>query len=247
MHMRKRVTETASRRPLPASDNPSRREEIYSRLREDIVTLRRPPGTPMSDKAISAELNISRTPVREAILRLVDEDLVTVIPSSGTFVTKIHAEALRNAKFVRSALERTAAAAAAKAASRQDVSDLKKIVASQVNAAENSQVDFYELDEAFHRRIFAISGHDEAWNTILRSKAQLDRVRYLSLGNESRLSQVVCEHSAIIEAIAAGEVTAAEASMLRHLDAAYVNVNRAVEVYQQYFARPEKPKSLRKY
>ena len=239
------MIDTAHSTRLPEPETVSRREEIYARLREDIVTLRRPPGTPMSDKTISAEFNISRTPVREAILRLVDENLVTAVPSSGTFVTKIHAEALKNAKFVRSALERAAAGAAARVATPQDVSDLKKIVASQAGAAENSQVDFYELDEAFHRRIFAISGHDEAWNTIIRSKAQLDRVRYLSLGNESRLSQVVKEHSAVVEAIAAGRDIDAEAAMLLHLDAAYVNVSRAVEIYQQYFAPPDSPRTRR--
>lgn len=233
------MTGNTSLRQTPRTESSSRREEIYVRLREDIVTLQRPPGTPMSDKAISAELNLSRTPVREAILRLVDEDLVTVIPSSGTFVAKIHANALKNAKFVRSALERAAAGAAAKTVSSQDIADLRKIVAQQIKAAESSQVDFYELDEAFHRRVFAISGHDEAWSTILRCKAQLDRVRYLSLGNESRLSQVVTEHTKIVDAIAAGEPQTAETSMLRHLEAAYVNVNRAVKVYQQYFAPDE--------
>lgn len=220
----------------PAVEHPSKREEIYNYLREEIVTLRRPPGSPISDKEISAELKISRTPVREAILRLTDEGLVTVIPSSGTFVTKIHTQALTNAKFVRTALERAAVAAAAKVATAQDISDLRKIIDDQTKAASSSQIDFYELDEAFHKRIFSISGHVEAWETILRSKAQLDRVRYLSLNNHRRLTEVIEEHSAVIDAIEKGKQSLAEKKMLNHLNAAYINVDRAIKIYQQYFA-----------
>src|SRR5699024_6397040 len=178
----------------PTVEHPSKREEIYNYLREEIVTLRRPPGSPISDKEISAELQISRTPVREAI------------------------------------------AAATKVATAQDISDLRKIVNDQKKAANSSQIDFYELDEAFHKRIFSISGHDEAWETILRSKAQLDRVRYLSLNNQHRLSEVIAEHSAIIDAIEKGKESLAEEKMLNHLNSAYINVDRAIKIYQQYFA-----------
>src|SRR5262249_32808570 len=86
---------------------------LYRGLKAEIVSMRRKPGESIVEREIAARFGVSRTPVREAILRLADEALVDIFPQSGTFVAKIPLAALPEAILVRSALEQLTARLAA--------------------------------------------------------------------------------------------------------------------------------------
>lgn len=219
-----------------ADKSSSLRDEIYEQIREEIITLRRPPGAPLSDKSISQELNISRTPVREAILKLVDEGLIQVFPQNGTFVAKIYAPALKNAQFIRFALERTAIRQAATNATRRDVATLTRIIEQQQKSAEGDPGEFYRLDENFHRYLFEVSGYADAWSTVLRAKSQLDRVRYLSLINRERMSDILKEHELILLSVSEKNPDRSEKNMENHLEQAYNNINNTVAKYSSFFS-----------
>lgn len=214
----------------------SLRDEIYEQIREEIITLKRPPGAPLSDKVISLELEVSRTPVREAMLKLVDEGLVQVFPQIGTFVAKIYTPALKNAQFIRLALERTAIRNAAGNATQRNITALGRIIEQQQKASESDPGVFYRLDENFHRYLFDVSGHSEAWGTVLRAKSQLDRVRYLGLIDRERMTDIIREHGEILAAVAEKDPVKSEASMEMHLEIAYRNIMNTIEKYSTFFS-----------
>ena len=82
------------------------REYAYRVLYQNIMTLKLPPGTAMSEQELSGILKVSRTPVREAFIRLAQSGLLEVLPQRGTFVSKIHTEQLAEFRFFRVTLER---------------------------------------------------------------------------------------------------------------------------------------------
>lgn len=98
---------------------------IYQVLWNDIVSLRRYPGDPILEKEIAAQFGVSRTPVREAILRLSNEKLIEILPQSGTFVARIALDTLPEAIVVRKALEDVTVRAAAVKASRTQIATLR--------------------------------------------------------------------------------------------------------------------------
>ena len=78
---------------------------VHRRLRDDIVSMRRRPGDVIFEKEIAIEARVSRTPVREALLRLADERLIEIVPKSGTMVSRIPAEILPEIIVARAALD----------------------------------------------------------------------------------------------------------------------------------------------
>ena len=84
----------------------STREAVYMELREQILKLQLPPGTPLSENETSLLFKVSRTPVRESFLRLAQEGLVQVLPQRGTFVSLIDTALVEEARFMREQLEK---------------------------------------------------------------------------------------------------------------------------------------------
>ena len=94
------------RRTLPRPGaTPASAATIYETIRTDIVRMRLRPGERLSENELGIRFRTSRTPVREAIVRLVDDGLIEVWPQRGTFVSRISLKAIKRARFVRSALE----------------------------------------------------------------------------------------------------------------------------------------------
>ncbi len=80
-------------------------DQVYEALKKAIVSLRLPPGTSISENRICRQIGVSRTPVRSAIIRLVEDGLIEVFPQKGSFVAPIKLSAVRNNHFIRKALE----------------------------------------------------------------------------------------------------------------------------------------------
>src|SRR5262249_60436522 len=96
---------SARSRPVPSGGAPLRAETaaklLYRELKADIVSMRRKPGEAIVEREIASRYGVSRTPVREAILRLADEALVDIFPQSGTFGSKIPLGAYPEANLIR--------------------------------------------------------------------------------------------------------------------------------------------------
>src|SRR6266705_3446834 len=137
------------------------------RVKAEIVLMRRKPGAPIIEREIASSYGVSRTPVREAVLRLADEALVDIFPQSGTFVARIPLASLPEAILVRKALEQLTARLAAQSASREQVTELHALIDRQRRLARLGDRDrFHEADEAFHAVIADAAGHPGIWALI---------------------------------------------------------------------------------
>ena len=219
---------------------------IYETLRERIVSLQLLPGAPISEKQFVEAFGVSRTPVREAVLRLAEDQLVDIYPQSGTFVSLISESAARDAMAIRIALERSAVREAAKRASQGDVEELQRLLRRQrLAASERDIADFHEADEAMHRALAVIAGHPNFWRVIKREKAHVDRLRLLTLQVPGRFEAVLTQHEAIVAGVAARDPVAAEAAMDAHLQRVLPGLDAIRETYPDNFeteaaARPRR-------
>ncbi|GIF73552.1 GntR family transcriptional regulator [Asanoa siamensis] len=178
-------------------------DEVYAALVTAIRDLRLAPGTALSETDLAEQLGVSRTPLREAIARLADAGLVTVVPQVGTRVALIRLRDVEEARFVRENLE----AAAFAGACGGDVAELRALLDRQRLAARAGDPDgFFAADEALHEQIFVLSGHPGAWQAVQRMKVQLDRLRRLSLPDPRTLRELLAEHRAIVDALERGDV-----------------------------------------
>ena len=155
-------------------------EQVFRTLRSSIVTMQLTPATALSEQDIAGRLNVSRQPVREAFIKLSEIGLVRVLPQRGTFVVKISAKAVTDARFVREAVECAIARRASEGIGEAAMDDLRAILAEQRKAARDPEA-FFVLDEAFHRGLANAAECAYAWKVIEEAKAQMDRVRFLSL------------------------------------------------------------------
>lgn len=192
---------------------------IHGLLRDDILSLRLAPGSQLNEKDIAAQHGVSRTPVREALLRLSDEGLVDIVSKSGTYVSRIPLADLPEAITIRRILEQHAVRAAVERASKSQIIELGAILARMAEAAEAADTEsFHRADEAFHEAIAAAGGHPGVWTLVRHVKLQVDRFRRLTLPLAGRMARVVAEHEAVLKAIEQRRPDAAAEALGRHID-----------------------------
>lgn len=198
------------------------RDQIYPVVRGLILTGAIKPGEVIDEKAIAAQLHVSRTPVREAVKRLSDEHLVDVAAQSATRAARIDRREIEESFLIRRALEMESAAQAASRMTQEHADRLHDILTRHARAIERRHyVEAIAQDDAFHRAITAISDLPRLWGTIEISKAQLDRCRHLMLPRAGQAEATLEQHREIIRALNSRDPAKASAAMKAHLDAAY--------------------------
>jgi len=208
---------------------------VLTQLIAAIRDLRLPPGRLLSEAELCQQLQVSRTPIREAIARLQDMGLVQVLPQIGTLVAKIRLTDVEEARFVRESLE-MAALAAACAMPVLDVSELRLLVASQQQAAKNGDLDaFFNADEALHAKIFDLSGHPGAWLAVQRMKLQLDRLRRLSLPDHATVLDLIAEHILIVDALETRQAALGMERIKTHARRVLEHAPRLQRLHPDYF------------
>ncbi|NAZ75946.1 FCD domain-containing protein [Kineococcus sp. T13] len=210
------------------------------RLRRRIVGLELAPGAPLSENELAGELGVSRTPVRESLIVLVEEGLVSVVPQVGTFVSPVRLGDIATAQFIREALELASLGEAVERADDSDVAELRELLAEQRRAAARDDQDaFMALDDAFHVRLMAVSAHAAAWRAVGRAKAHLDRARRMSLPLPDQLGVLIDQHEAVVDAVAARDATAAAAALRTHLRKVFDDIAVIREQHPGFFTADE--------
>ncbi|HVK21887.1 MAG TPA: GntR family transcriptional regulator [Actinokineospora sp.] len=191
-------------------------DRVYDQLATAIRDLRLPPGAALSETELAMRLHVSRTPLREALARLAENGLVTVVPQVGTRVALISLDDVVQAQFVREHLE-VAAFSFACGRPERDVSALRETLVEQELAHAKHDVDgFFAADEAFHELIFATSGYPGAWRAMQSVKVQLDRLRRLSLPEADTVAELITEHTTIVDALESGDTSTGVDWLRRH-------------------------------
>jgi len=195
-------------------------DRAYVQLRDRIVTLALGPGAALREDALMRELQIGRTPLREAVKRLALEGLVEVRPRSGTYVTDVEASDIVHIAEVRAELESQAARLAAKrmtdelrAVAAELIAELDRV--EDVGGIEGSM----RLDERVHRFVWAAAANPYLQDALERFWAHSLRIWYLVLDRVPTLPHTVHEQRAVVEALVAGDARRAGARMRQHVQA----------------------------
>jgi DNA-binding GntR family transcriptional regulator len=194
-------------------------ERVHKALRSAIVEVRLRPGSGLSEKEIAACLHISKTPIREALIRLVEERLVTVVPKSGTRVAPIDIDRFREGCFARLHIEVAAVAQAATLRTDENIIQMKANLSRQREALEKQAYwDFFLCDEQFHALILKAAGLPGLIPIMEAAKVEVDRIRSLKNRLGVRRTEIVIrEHELIVEAIAARDPGRAAQAIREHL------------------------------
>jgi DNA-binding GntR family transcriptional regulator len=223
----------------------SARGVVHEILRNRIVGLEYAPGEPLSETDLATKLGVSRTPVRESLILLADEGLVEVVPQVGTFVSRIRKSDTAAAQFVREALERAALLDGGASIGEVGIRDLQAMIAEQ-NAAEaaDDHERFFVLDDAFHSALMRASGHGSAWPIVGQAKSQLDRARRLSLSRTQQLRMLTDQHAAVVDRLAAGDVSGADIALRDHLRLVFSDIKAIREEHPEMFEDEGAPVAL---
>jgi DNA-binding GntR family transcriptional regulator len=192
-------------------------DRAYAALRDRIVGLRIAPGAPINEDALGRELDMGRTPVREAIKRLALENLVTVFPRRGTFASEINITDLAHISDVRQVLEGHAAYRAAErlTAGRRD--ELDALLARIDAPGEATRDELMQLDAQIHRFVHRCTANPYLEETLARYFNLSLRIWYLVLDRLPHLTERVREHRALLEAIRAGDAERARTISAEHV------------------------------
>lgn len=211
-------------------------QQVYEDLRGKIVRGELRPGESLSEASTAEGYGVSRTPVREVFWHLVEDGFLRVVPQVGTYVAPISIAAVRDSQFIRETLECRAVADAARAGTPAQTVKLRRFLSEQAKVVQAGDLAaFFALDEAMHRYLMDMAGHPFVWQVIAGAKAQLDRVRFLSLEDPDWLSMILDQHGAIIDRVAARDADGAGGIMQQHLRTAFAAIDRIAAERPNFF------------
>lgn len=212
---------TGSTTPGQSPSRPyvSANQQVYAAMREAIIRCDLLPGEKLSESDVSAQFGVSRQPVREAFIKLSQDGLIQVLPQRGTFVSRISTKRVSDGRFIREAVEVAIVERAVKVIGSAQLDLLADNLQAQAQEAqqENRQ-HFFELDDDFHYALAKAVDCVMAWKMLQDIKANMDRVRYLSLFKESPLRDLQQQHQAIFEALKTRDLNAARTAVKSHLN-----------------------------
>ncbi len=221
--------------PLEPIDRPSVTDQIFEKLQSQIINLALPPGVKISEAEVAKALNTSRQPVRDAFFRLSNSGFLDIRPQRATRVSLISIDKVMESRFVRTALEIETIRIACQQIRESELLQLQRNIEQQRTAIQDDDRPlFHQLDDEFHKRICAISGHPFTWQIISESKSHLDRVRLLSLSfNQERTMQ---EHRGLLHAMENRDSENAVLLMRQHLSRLVEEMARIRSENAGYFA-----------
>jgi DNA-binding GntR family transcriptional regulator len=196
-------------------------EQAYSILKEQIVTLKLKPGQLLMVQQLALEMGLSRTPVREALIRLSEELFVTETDGNKFKVSEISWKWIEDNYNVRSILEEAAISYAAKNATSEQIQQLEKITDQMAMARDAMDyAAYFELDCSFHKSIVAISNNIILSRLSEQTSDHQQRIRYCTMGKSAELQRSFSEHSDMVRYIREHKVEEACSIAKTHLERA---------------------------
>jgi len=195
--------------------------QVFEALRESIVSVQLEPGTVLQRAELAEHFGISQTPIRDALIRLGEEQLVDIFPQHSTVVSRIDLTAALEAHFLRRAIEveilKTLCALA-----DPEHSALMQRLTFQIGLQEAAlkPLDVHRLavaDVAFHKEMYDAAQVASLWGLLRKQSGHVDRLRHLNLPAKGKAQAIVQDHRDILDALKARDAPAAEAALRQHL------------------------------
>jgi DNA-binding GntR family transcriptional regulator len=191
-------------------------QRVAERLRERIVAHTLAPGSWIDEQALTAELGISRTPLREALKVLAAEGLVTMKLRRGAYVTEVSERDLSEVFHLLSLLESDAAAVVAQEAGDEQIAELAALH-QQLEATVDDRDAFFAANEHFHMRLLEIAGNRWRNQMVADLRKVMKLYRHHSLFKQGRLEASLKEHRRLMAALKARNAPLAQQLMQQHL------------------------------
>ena len=191
--------------PAPTRKNVRTKIDVHNQLKDQIQFLDMMPGEVIRENELIERLGVSRTPIREALIRLSGEYLIDIYPQRGTYVSMISFDIARECAYMRHILDTDICVTLCreKRDLKEDLEDVMFFLQKAVN--RGNVIDYIKSDNKFHKTMFQIAGHALTWSIISDSRAHYNRVLTLDLRREGVMEKSLEEHRRMIELIAAGK------------------------------------------
>lgn len=182
------------------------RDYVYHTIKKMIFTLKFLPGSRLSEVKVSEILETSRTPVREAFIRLAEEGLMGILPQRGTIVSLINRDHVEEGRFIRRALEEQVMKLVMTQYREETQIVCKKILQEHELVSDNDYEQQSYYDSLFHHEIYRLVGMERTWNMIEKMNIDYYRMQYLVLIDYIKNESVLADHYAILKSITEGNV-----------------------------------------
>jgi DNA-binding GntR family transcriptional regulator len=216
-------------RQTPASGNRLLREAVYDQLRADILGLDLPPGAEIREAELAARFELSKSPVRDALMRLEREGLVITSPRQGYRVAPIRLSDVQDMFHLRAVLERACVERIVQTGTDEQLQTLEAFRKFEPDAWNGS---FIQYNHAFHKQLAELSGNQRLRDHLVDLIGQMERVTLMSVdrvrlgsGNTQPLAD---EHCRIIDALQARQSRLSERLAEQHISGAGKRVYEAI-------------------
>lgn len=217
-------------------ENTSLNENTYALLKNDIMTFKLIPGEAVSAAKIADRYNVSRTPAREAIVKLDKEGLLKIIPQSKTLISKIDLKRAAQEWFVRSSLEIDMVPSFVKYCTDETIQRMEENLEAQKRThIPADAIEHFRLDNAFHGIIYETARENLAKEIIDSQMTHYNRIRFLTDLNMEIRQKTLKEHEDMIQAAREKDVEWLQALIKHHIRRIYNEQNEIVEKYPDYF------------
>ena len=209
---------------------------VYEELKRNIMSMKLEPGQTMSTQEIATKLNVSRTPVREAFLRLRSEGLVEMIPQRETMVSKISLKRVEQEKFIRECLEMGVIRKFMDKSGCEVEENMAELIQLQKKCGEEKDfVGFLEADDQFHKVLFDVTGHEMAWETIASRNGHYNRLRILYVQRDTAMQESIEQHHKIATLLESGSREEAARALSSHVRRLDIDEAGLIAQYPDYF------------
>ncbi|MBR5646950.1 MAG: GntR family transcriptional regulator [Treponema sp.] len=211
------------------------REYALRAIKENIINLSLVPGSMISEQEIASDLNLSRTPVHEAIQELSKIKVIEVYPQKGSRVSLIDMDLIDESVFIRSTLESAITGQACKNATEEDIKNLQENISLQEFYNSKGNTDkILELDNKFHEIFYKITNRMQCFYMVKMVSIHYDRYRKLKLVTRDRLG-IIEDHKAILKAFEEKNVKKAKELSIKHLQQLHIDEQDIRLKYPAYF------------
>lgn len=203
--------------------------QIYEILRSRILSTELAPGSSINERFLAEALGVSRTPIREAIRRLSNDGLISIVPNVGTSVAAFDPVRVREFCQIRTGFECIAIEAAVQNFGLADDRKLARLIDDQDRTIDRGDMTSnIAVDTEFHDVIMELSGYKVIPDFLHRAMGEILRARHLSIQLPGRLREPIIEHQQILDALRSGDPKACVASMKNHLDKSFVSIMKVL-------------------
>lgn len=163
-------------------DKETGKDYVYRVLKDNIMCLELKPGELLSESDLAKKLNVSRTPIREVLIKLKTEKLIEVKPQAGTYVSLIDWNLIEEAIFIRYNLEKEALKEACENFSEHILMEMENCLFAQKLVAQKGDnlLEFHNLDKEFHRLLFVGINKGNVWECVCNISTHYNRMRLLA-------------------------------------------------------------------